>query len=194
MARPKEFDRHEAVERAKGVFWARGYEGASTPELLRAMGIGRQSMYDTFGGKRALYLEALRRYLDESVSRHEEVLRSASSPLAGVEATLVTLASGDAAERALGCMGVGAISEFGQGDADVAAMTAASGARLEAALIEAVRAARAAGEVDAGVDERRAARFLHSTMLGMKVSAKAGVSAGELRDLAAFAVDRLRAR
>jgi AcrR family transcriptional regulator len=193
MARPKEFDRHEAVERAKAVFWARGYEGASTPELLRAMGIGRQSMYDTFGGKRRLYLEALRSYMDENVSRHVGVLRSAASPLAGVEATRVALASGDAAERALGCMGVGAISEFGQSDADVAAMTAASGALLEGALAGAIHAAKAAGEVDAALDERRAARFLHSTMLGMKVSAKAGLGADDLRDLAVFAVDRLRA-
>jgi TetR/AcrR family transcriptional repressor of nem operon len=29
------------------------------------MGISRQSMYDTFGDKRALYLEALRHYVTE---------------------------------------------------------------------------------------------------------------------------------
>src|SRR6202030_156629 len=62
MARPREFDREEALECATGVFWAKGYASTSTDELLAAMGIGRQSLYNTFQDKRALYLEALERY------------------------------------------------------------------------------------------------------------------------------------
>jgi TetR/AcrR family transcriptional regulator, transcriptional repressor for nem operon len=48
MARPREFDREEALERVTGVFWAKGYASTSTDELLAAMGIGR------FGHKRGL--------------------------------------------------------------------------------------------------------------------------------------------
>jgi TetR/AcrR family transcriptional repressor of nem operon len=59
MARPREFDREEALERATGVFWAKGYASTSTDDLLTAMGIGRQSLYNAFQDKRALYLEAL---------------------------------------------------------------------------------------------------------------------------------------
>ena len=49
MVRPKEFDRDAAVERAMSVFWSKGYASTSTDDLLQAMQIGRQSMYDTFG-------------------------------------------------------------------------------------------------------------------------------------------------
>jgi AcrR family transcriptional regulator len=68
MARPREFDRDEAVRLAIDVFREKGFEGTSTDDLLCAMGIGRQSMYDTFGDKRGLYIEALRRYNAESVA------------------------------------------------------------------------------------------------------------------------------
>ena len=47
------------------VFWEHGYEATSTDDLLREMGIGRQSMYDAFGDKHRLYLEALQLYETE---------------------------------------------------------------------------------------------------------------------------------
>jgi TetR/AcrR family transcriptional regulator, transcriptional repressor for nem operon len=81
MVRPKEFDRDVAVERAMSVFWSKGYAATSTDDLLQAMQIGRQSMYDTFGDKRRLYVEALERYQLESVAGHIKRLRSAASPL-----------------------------------------------------------------------------------------------------------------
>jgi TetR/AcrR family transcriptional repressor of nem operon len=56
MARQKEFDRDDALDEAVKVFASHGYEGASTDALLSHMGISRQSMYDTFGDKRQLYL------------------------------------------------------------------------------------------------------------------------------------------
>ena len=62
MARQKEFDRDEALHKAMEVFWSRGYEAASVGELVRHMGINRQSLYDTFGDKHSLYLAALDRY------------------------------------------------------------------------------------------------------------------------------------
>ncbi|MET0650079.1 MAG: TetR family transcriptional regulator, partial [Pyrinomonadaceae bacterium] len=35
MARHKEFDRDEALQRAMEVFWSRGYEAASVGELVK---------------------------------------------------------------------------------------------------------------------------------------------------------------
>lgn len=62
MARPKAFDREVALEQAMYTFWCRGYEATSMQDLVDAMGINRQSLYDTFGDKHELYLEALERY------------------------------------------------------------------------------------------------------------------------------------
>ena len=51
MARNKEFDRDDALDAAIGVFREHGFEGTSTDMLVRAMKIGRQSLYYTFGDK-----------------------------------------------------------------------------------------------------------------------------------------------
>src|SRR5258707_2271777 len=106
MARPKDFDRDIAVERAMSVFWSKGYAATSTDDLLQAMKIGRQSMYDTFGDKRRLYVEALERYQLESTAGNIKRLRSSASPLAGIEALLIGVNSSNKATPGKGFMGV----------------------------------------------------------------------------------------
>src|SRR4051794_34343050 len=60
--RVRQFDADEALDRALKVFWARGYEAATLPELTRAMGINRPSLYAAFGNKEQLFRKALDRY------------------------------------------------------------------------------------------------------------------------------------
>src|SRR5882724_12831421 len=104
MARPKEFDRDAALKGAIGIFAEHGYEGTATEALLQAMGIGRQSLYDTFGDKWRLYLEALKRYTADSISNQLRALSSTSSPVKGLEAMLnlaVSLAIADPEPKCL---------------------------------------------------------------------------------------------
>jgi len=59
MARPIEFDRSKAVNRALALFWRQGYQATSLADLLAAMGIGRSSFYAAFTDKRSLFIECL---------------------------------------------------------------------------------------------------------------------------------------
>ncbi|HRV92857.1 MAG TPA: helix-turn-helix domain-containing protein, partial [Anaerolineae bacterium] len=59
MARPREFDENEVLDKAMDLFWQKGYEATSIQELLTAMGISRGSLYDAFGDKHALFLAVL---------------------------------------------------------------------------------------------------------------------------------------
>ncbi|WP_437289584.1 TetR/AcrR family transcriptional regulator [Sorangium sp. So ce406] len=194
MARPKEFDRDEALRRAIPVFWEKGFAGTSTEDLVRAMGIGRQSLYDTFGDKRRLFLEALRAYNADGVAAIMKRLRAGPTALAAIERVLVELAEARDGARSLGCMGVNAVCELARDDDEVRALTATSAALLEAVLKDAIDEGRSRGDIGRGIDSRAAARFLAATLSGMKVQAKAGASAEALRDVAAFAVQSLRPR
>lgn len=196
MARPKAFDRDTALQRAIALFRDKGYAGASTDDLLGAMGIGRQSMYDTFGDKRGLYLAALERYNTDSVAEFVRDMAAGSmaaggTPLRGLEAALQGFAR-RAGSGCTGCMGVGAVLEFGQSDPDVAALTgASSGTQLEA-LERQLRSAAAAGEVAADLDLQAAAGFIASSMAGMRVAARAGTGVAALEQTARFTTLALR--
>ncbi|MEM5318125.1 TetR/AcrR family transcriptional regulator [Paraburkholderia sp. JHI869] len=193
MVRPREFDRDEALGRALRVFWAKGYASTSTEDLLAAMNIGRQSLYNAFGDKRKLYLEAMERYQGESVAGHIGRLNGNASPLGGIEALLLGLVADDEDERALGCMGVGAMSEFGAADPELVALRNKVAPRLSKRLVERIREGQACGEIDTRLDARQAAAFLLMTMQGIQLAARAGSDAKSLRTLARFAIDRYRA-
>jgi TetR/AcrR family transcriptional repressor of nem operon len=192
MARPKEFDRDEALQGAISVFSDHGFEGTSTQHLLGAMGISRQSLYDTFGDKKSLYLEALRSYSAGSVAAVLAPLRSGGSPIAALEAALVGFASRPPEEAGNGCLGVGSICEFGTSDPDVAKLNGLSGRSLLAAFGRAVEEGKAAGEIAASVDATVAAEFLGATLSGLKVAARGGLPVESLQGIARMAIRSLR--
>jgi TetR/AcrR family transcriptional repressor of nem operon len=194
MARPREFDRNEALKRATGVFWAKGYFPTSTDDLLTAMGIGRQSMYNAFQDKRALYLEALERYQRTTTAGHLKRLNGTASPIAGIKALLLGLISDNDDTRALGCMGVGAICEFGSTDPDITALRAKASPALHNRLVERLKEGQEAGEIDRSLDSATAASFIQMTMQSIQLAARGGIDAKSLRAQARFAVERLKSR
>lgn len=76
MGRTQSFDTAEVVRAARGVFWAHGYEAAALPELEKATGLSRSSIYHAFGSKRGLFGAAVTSYLNE-------VVRPRLAPLTG---------------------------------------------------------------------------------------------------------------
>ena len=79
MARPREFDEATALEAAMGCFWRHGYEATSMRELTASMGISGPSLYNAFGGKRAVFTAALARYFDQS-PRANQAARGDAAP------------------------------------------------------------------------------------------------------------------
>ena len=60
--RPRKFDEGEALDRATKVFWAKGFDGATVDDLVAATGVGRPSLYATFGDKETLFMRCLEHY------------------------------------------------------------------------------------------------------------------------------------
>src|SRR5438067_13350951 len=74
VGRPRAFDADEALDQALTVFWRKGYEGTSLPDLTRVMGINRPSLYAAFGNKEALFRRALDRYAEGPAAYVREAL------------------------------------------------------------------------------------------------------------------------
>jgi TetR/AcrR family transcriptional regulator, transcriptional repressor for nem operon len=192
MPRPKEFDRETALREAIQVFCDGGFEGTSTDDFLRGMGISRQSMYDTFGDKRALYLEALRHYITERVANQIRILSAAASALKGLEATLNAAAIAGTKEGSSGCMGLGAISEFGRSDHEIASLIDTAERTLQSALLHRIDEGKSRGEISADVDTRAATDFLRATFSAIKLAARGGASPQSLRNIARMAIRSLK--
>src|SRR5215813_5942952 len=83
LARALEFDYDKAIDKATRVFWKNGYSGTSLRDLLKAIGIGEGSFYNTLKSKKQLYLKCLKRYNNTVGRRRAEALFSPSSAKEG---------------------------------------------------------------------------------------------------------------
>lgn len=191
MARPKAFDRDKALLAAIEVFAERGFEGASTEALLKAMGLNRQSLYDTYGSKRQLYLEALGRYNQDSTTMILAEIASGETPFDGLKGALLGFVDRAVERTHPACLGVSAISEFGGRDPEISAVSEVSYTFLSQAIKAAIKDAQVAGEVRRGLDVEQASDFLLSMFSGLKVSARSGASEVRLRQMAELALQAL---
>jgi len=187
MARPKEFDQERALHRAISIFSQKGFAATSTDDLMRAMDLGRQSMYDTFGDKRALFLKALEVYVTEKVRSINVELQTPGSPLASIRRTLVHFAERRDLSSTDGCMGINAICEFGMRDEDVTRIIRTAAKAQRHTLMDTLRRAQKEGELAARTDIESLADFFESTLAGIRIAAKAGKTRPALRRIAEVA-------
>lgn len=86
MGRALEFDYEKALDEATKLFWKHGYSGTSLRALLRAMGIGEGSFYNTLKSKKCLYLECLKHYNQTVGTAKATTLLTAPTASLGVRA------------------------------------------------------------------------------------------------------------
>ena len=174
MARQKEFDREEVLHRAMEVFWARGYEGTSVQDLVKHMGINRQSIYDTFGDKHALFLQALDRYREIQSRKVFEILDRPGSVKRNLNLLyqeLVEKALSEEGRR--GCFVGNAMSELAGRCKETAARTGNSVSSAERTFQRALQRGKQQGELSRVRDTRAVARFLYCNLQGLLLLAKA---------------------
>ncbi|MGW0550149.1 TetR/AcrR family transcriptional regulator [Streptomyces altiplanensis] len=186
MARTKEFDPDAALQAALELFWRRGYEATSMADLVEHLGIGRASIYATFGNKHELYLKALDRY---AASHNPRLLGELSQPgpaLPAVRALLRRFASESASgeKRLTGCFITNTAAELAPHDDSAARRVEVNWEHLETLLHSALVRARAQGELPEDRDPRALARMLLVLMQGLRVVGKASSDPARVRDAA----------
>jgi TetR/AcrR family transcriptional regulator, transcriptional repressor for nem operon len=126
-------------------------------------------------------------YVTESIHSTNVELERPGSALAAVQNALMTFAQRKDFSSAKGCMGLNAISEFGQRDADVTRITRDAACRQRQTLMRVFTKAKEEGEINSEADIDGMADFFESTLAGIRMAAKAGKSRHALRNIAAFA-------
>ena len=185
--RPRGFDTEIAVERAMTVFWSRGYHGTALPDLLSATRLSRGSLYAAFGGKHALFLRALDRYIADALARIDVELGPRHAPVDGLRTFLagyVERTSGASGRR--GCLLVATAMELAGHDRDVERRIG----RFFKAMETRLAGALARAKVAAGVEPASAARILVCFVEGLRVVGKTGPARAASQATADALLDR----
>jgi TetR/AcrR family transcriptional repressor of nem operon len=172
MARSKEFDPARALDKAMRLFWRSGYENTSLEALMTEMGIAKQSLYDTFGDKRSLYLKALAYYRDQTNGEMQRMFDEIPSVKDGFTKLLYGLAAETREQHERGCLLLSANLQRDPKDAVVRDFLQDNQARVEAIFVQALRRAQKQGELPPEEDPAALARFFVVTIQGMRAMAR----------------------
>ncbi|MDB5491362.1 MAG: transcriptional regulator, TetR family protein [Micavibrio sp.] len=192
--RPREFDYDKALDQAIRVFWQKGYEGASLPDLTDAMGINRPSLYSAFGNKEELFRKALERYSKNSADWARALL-AAPKIRDAVENFLMGSAEAFACkENPRGCLSVQGALVGGEDSASVCLEAKNRRQVVMGVLQERFDRAIADGEFPDATDTAELARFYSTIVQGMSVQSIGAASCSELKAIAQRALLALPAK
>jgi TetR/AcrR family transcriptional regulator, transcriptional repressor for nem operon len=173
MGRSKEFDTTVVLHKAMEVFGHYGYEGTTLQHLLEGLGIARQSLYDTYGTKRELFISAVKHYVNEKsalVISYLERSGPVKPAIADIFHEAVSVLKDELRRRQ--CFIMHSAIDQVPHDPEIAELFKQDAARLEKAFYEALVRAREQGELSEHQNLLALARFLNHTRYSLTQAAK----------------------
>src|SRR5260370_20699552 len=142
--------------------------------MVNNMGINRVSIYDTFGDKHSLFLQALDRYREIQSRKVFEVLERPGSVKKNLRRLFEeVVARALSAEGGRGCFVGNSMSELAGRCKETATRTCNSVAAAEKMFQRALERGKRQGDFPGLRDPRAVARFLYSSLQGLLLMAKA---------------------
>ena len=181
----KQFDPDSALLKAMQTFWARGYDATSMQDLVDGMGVNRGSLYATFGDKRSLFIQALKRY--DAVHRQAwtAALAERSAPreaiLGAFEDAIAAAIEGGSRD---GCLLVNTALELSPHDPEVASIVAEALTGMERFFRTMILAGQKTGTIPARIPADGTASALLGLFIGLRVLSRSRPEAPLLRALA----------
>jgi TetR/AcrR family transcriptional regulator, transcriptional repressor for nem operon len=192
MGRPRKFVESDVIASASETFSLHGYGGTTLENLVTATGLGKQSLYNAFGGKRELFLRALTAETADAVAAVDEALaQGADTPLERIRAYLLKLAITLSDEQAHGSLFTKATVELADQDTEVAESALQAFGDLKRIYQSCIIDAQDYGEVDPAVDAAAFAGYFLAVTTGMEVLGNAGVSRADLTSIALTSLNAL---
>jgi TetR/AcrR family transcriptional regulator, transcriptional repressor for nem operon len=184
MARTKEFNTDEVLDKAIDLFRDKGYNGCSMQDVVDGLGLSRSSIYETWGDKRQLFLEALKKYLREGMEVLKGDINNATDMRQGltkVFESILPCSPEDPLQK--GCFLVNSVVELVVHDPEIAEMVRANREEVEDILSKAIRKGQEAGQFSSSLDPLSIARFFYTSLSGIRVTARSGADRKTLEDI-----------
>lgn len=176
QGRPRQFDQDEALSRAMQLFWRKGYVASGLTEILQETGMARQSLYNTFGDKKKLYLDCLTQYSAGWLGLVQESLNSSADVTDGLKQLLMAYIDVPSDIEGFGCMIVNAGCEFGQSDQKVSGIVTQHMAALDQMVKLAIEEGQRQGDISPALDAESASVTIVNAMHGLALMNRAGAS------------------
>ncbi len=171
MPRTKEFDPEDVLEQAMELFWEQGFEATSAQDLVDRTGLNRSSLYNTFGSKQELYLQALDHYRQQDADGMERLIDQFDSARAVIR-HLLEDAIPSSGEEGRGCFLANATVERAHCDDETRERACESLTRMLEGFRMVVAHGQEQGEFSTDRDPEAVAHFLANTYFGMQAMAK----------------------
>ncbi|MGW9018968.1 TetR/AcrR family transcriptional regulator [Priestia megaterium] len=189
MARSKEFEESEVLDKAMRLFWEQGYEKTSMTDLVEHMGIHRRSLYDTFGDKHTLFLKAMDRFGDTisaDVASGVKRSKTATEALQFMFEFMIRLNVDEGLPS--GCLMVNSAVELAARDVDVDTKSTKSFTSTEQKLKEIILWGQKDGEFTSDYDAKELAEYLNNVLVGIRVMARTSVTKEKLHRLSSMSI------
>lgn len=175
MARPREFNEIDVRQAVLGAFWRKGYAETSLSDLEAETGLGRRSLYNTFGDKHELFVRALQDFRSVAVRRNLAPLDDASSGVAGIDAVLAGLVDiAGTPEGRNGCLICNTARESVADEEGVRAEVDGYFGDIERRFADALGVSQARGDIPKCDDVNSLAQFFLGVLVSICVLARAG--------------------
>ncbi|SEM69401.1 transcriptional regulator, TetR family [Paenibacillus sp. cl141a] len=180
MARSKEFEENEVLEKAMKLFWEQGYEKTSMSDLVEHMGIHRRSLYDTFTDKHTLFLKAMDRFEKRTDARLAAGIKQSKTAKEAIQFIFDYMSIGEEGAPP-GCMFVNSAVEMACRDEVVDAKAVGAFEKVEHLLVELISWGQQSGEFSDQYTAEEFAEYLHNALTGIRVMARTSVSKEKLQ-------------
>jgi len=171
MPRTEVFNRGEVLDKAKNIFWLKGYNGTSMQDLVDATGLNRSSIYNSFGSKMELYLQTLKKYQGEIgvlFDKANKQNRDAIETIGLVFLYVLKDILEDTEEK--GCMLINCNTEMGNQDTQLRGLLEANQERLVDIFQDLVTQGQAEGSIRTDEKSELLAYYLVNAFQGFRIS------------------------
>lgn len=192
MARTQEFDREETLTKAMQVFWQKGYKATSMKDLVNKMGIQPGSIYNTFGDKHTLFIEAVKYYGDVITTNAIKTLRENGSPTANLKQFFNEFVERPMDKKCIGCLVVNSVVELAPHDREAEKIVKSILNKIESAFYDCLKRAKDLGEISKDKNIKALSRYLVSSTHGLLITGKANATKEEMKDIVEVILSTLK--